>query len=115
SRSRSTSSASRPPCCSSRRYPRWASRTSRCCSRSRREPFGPLQRRREQDAVRDLRRLRAHADRLALYGGVALGLEDAHQRELLPLFPRGQAAESFEGFETQLERLEAEPGVRQQL
>lgn len=52
---------------------------------------------------------------LALYGGVALGLEDAHQRELLPLFRRGAAAESFEGFESQLERLEAEPGVRHQL
>jgi uncharacterized protein len=52
---------------------------------------------------------------LALYGGVALGLEDAHQRELLPLFRRGAARESFEGFESQLERLEAEPGVRHQL
>jgi succinate-acetate transporter protein len=52
---------------------------------------------------------------LALYGGVALGLEDAHQRELLPLFRRGAAAESFEGYESQLERLEAEPGVRHQL
>jgi uncharacterized protein len=52
---------------------------------------------------------------LALYGGVALGLEDAQQRELLPLFRRGAAAESFAGFETQLERLEAEPGVRHQL
>jgi succinate-acetate transporter protein len=52
---------------------------------------------------------------LAMYGGTALALEDAHQRELLPLFRRGQAAESFEGFEVQLERLEAEPGVRSQL
>src|SRR3954454_16366098 len=52
---------------------------------------------------------------LALYGGVALGLEDAHQREVLPLFRRGAAADSFAGFEAQLERLEAEPGVRQQL
>jgi uncharacterized protein len=52
---------------------------------------------------------------LALYGGTALGLEDAHQREVLPLFRRGGAAESFEGYEAQLERLEAEPGVRQQL
>jgi succinate-acetate transporter protein len=52
---------------------------------------------------------------LAMYGGTALALEDAHQRELLPLFRRGQAAESFEGFEAQLERLEAEPGVRSQL
>jgi hypothetical protein len=31
------------------------------------------------------------------------------------LFRRGVAAQSFEGFETQLERLEAEPGVRHQL
>lgn len=52
---------------------------------------------------------------LAMYGGVALALEDAKQRELLPLFRRGQAAASFEGFEAQLERLEAEPGVRPQL
>jgi succinate-acetate transporter protein len=52
---------------------------------------------------------------LALYGGVALALEDARQRELLPLFRRGAAAASFEGLEAQLERLEAEPGVRQQL
>lgn len=52
---------------------------------------------------------------LALYGGLALALEDARQRELLPLFRRGAAAQSFDGFETQLERLEAEPGVRHQL
>jgi succinate-acetate transporter protein len=52
---------------------------------------------------------------LAMYGGVALGMEDAKQREVLPLFRRGAAAESFEGLDRQLERLEAEPGVRQQL
>jgi len=52
---------------------------------------------------------------LAMYGGVALGLEDAHQREVLPLFRRGAAAASFAGFEHQLERLEAEAVVRQQL
>jgi succinate-acetate transporter protein len=52
---------------------------------------------------------------LAMYGGAALGLEDARQREVLPLFRRGAAAESFEGFDRQLERLEAEAGVRQQL
>jgi succinate-acetate transporter protein len=52
---------------------------------------------------------------LAMYGGAALGLEDAQQREVLPLFRRGAAAESFEGLEQQLARLEAEPGVRQQL
>jgi uncharacterized protein len=52
---------------------------------------------------------------LAMYGGIALGFEDARQREVLPLFRRGAAAESFEGLDRQLERLEAEPGVRQQL
>jgi uncharacterized protein len=52
---------------------------------------------------------------LAMYGGIALGFEDAQQREVLPLFRRGAAAESFEGLDRQLERLEAEPGVRQQL
>jgi succinate-acetate transporter protein len=52
---------------------------------------------------------------LALYGGAALGLEDAQQRDVLPLFRRGGAQEAFHGFEAQLERLEAEPGVRQQL
>jgi len=52
---------------------------------------------------------------LAMYVGVALGLEDAHQREVLPLFRRGAAAHSFAGFEEQLERLEAEAGIRQQL
>lgn len=52
---------------------------------------------------------------LAMYGGTALGLEDARQRELLPLFRRGAADEAFRGFDSQLARLEAEPGVRQQL
>lgn len=52
---------------------------------------------------------------LAMYGGAALALEDAKQRELLPLFRRGQAAAAFGGFEAQLERLESEPGVRPQL
>jgi len=52
---------------------------------------------------------------LALYGGAALGLEDAHQREVLLLFRRAAAAESLAGYERQLERLEAEAGVRQQL
>jgi succinate-acetate transporter protein len=52
---------------------------------------------------------------LAMYGGTALGLEDALHRELLPLFRRGGAEQAFEGYEAQLERLEAEPGVRQQL
>lgn len=51
----------------------------------------------------------------AMYGGLALGLEDVKQREVLPLFRRGAASEAFEGYEQQLERLEAEPGVRQAL
>jgi uncharacterized protein len=52
---------------------------------------------------------------LAMYGGTALGLEDARRRDVLPLFRRGAANEAFEGFETQLERIASEPGVRQQL
>lgn len=52
---------------------------------------------------------------LAMYGGTALGLEDARQRPVLPLFRRGAADTAFRGFEAQLDRLEAEPGVRQQL
>jgi succinate-acetate transporter protein len=52
---------------------------------------------------------------LAMYGGVALGLEDARHEELLPLFRRGGADRAFQGYEAQLGRLEGEPGVRQQL
>ena len=52
---------------------------------------------------------------LAMYGGAALGLEEARRRELLPLFRRGAAEQAFQGYEAQLERLESEPGVRQQL
>jgi succinate-acetate transporter protein len=52
---------------------------------------------------------------LAMYGGSALALEDVRQRQVLPLFRRGSADEAFQGFEAQLERLEAEAGVRQQL
>ncbi|HZP72866.1 MAG TPA: GPR1/FUN34/YaaH family transporter [Gaiellaceae bacterium] len=52
---------------------------------------------------------------VAMYGGLALGLEDARQKEVLPLFRRGGADEAFQGYEAQLARLEAEPGVRQQL
>jgi len=51
----------------------------------------------------------------AMYGGTALGLEDARHRELLPLFRRGAADEAFHGYEAQLARLGSEPGVRQQL
>jgi hypothetical protein len=50
-----------------------------------------------------------------MYGGLALGLEDARQREVLPLFRRGNAVEAFRGYEEQLDRLEVEAGVRQQL
>lgn len=52
---------------------------------------------------------------LAMYGGLALGLEDARHQQLLPLFRRGGADEAFQGYEAQLGRLESEPGVRQQL
>jgi succinate-acetate transporter protein len=52
---------------------------------------------------------------VAMYGGLALGLEDARQREVLPLFRRGNAVEAFRGYEEQLDRLEVEAGVRQQL
>jgi hypothetical protein len=52
---------------------------------------------------------------LAMYGGTALALEDARHRQLLPLFRRGGADQAFQGYEAQLERLESEPGVRQQL
>jgi uncharacterized protein len=52
---------------------------------------------------------------LAMYGGAALAIEDARQRDVLPLFRRGAADEAFQGFGAQLERLEAEPGVLQQL
>jgi succinate-acetate transporter protein len=52
----------------------------------------------------------------ALYGGLALGLEDARQREVLPLFRRGAAKQAIEGgLGEQLDRLTNEPGVRQQL
>jgi succinate-acetate transporter protein len=52
---------------------------------------------------------------LAMYGGTALALEDARRRDVLPLFRRGGAAAAFGGYREQLERLESEPGIRQQL
>jgi uncharacterized protein len=52
---------------------------------------------------------------LAIYGGAALGIEDVRRRELLPLFRRRGAQQAFEGYGPQLERLETEPGIRQQL
>jgi len=51
----------------------------------------------------------------ALYGGTALSLEDARHSEVLPLFRRGAADQAFQGYEEQLGRIAAEPGVRQQL
>jgi uncharacterized protein len=52
---------------------------------------------------------------LSMYGGTALALEDARRRDVLPLFRRGGAQAAFDGYREQLERLESEPGVRQQL
>jgi succinate-acetate transporter protein len=53
---------------------------------------------------------------LAVYGGLALAFEDIERREVLPLFRRGAARTAFEGsLAEQLERIESEPGVRQQL
>jgi succinate-acetate transporter protein len=53
---------------------------------------------------------------LAMYGGAALALEDAKQGAVLPLFRRGQAASALDdSYETHLQRLESEPGVRPQL
>jgi succinate-acetate transporter protein len=52
---------------------------------------------------------------LAFYGGVALGLEDVQQAEVLPLFRIGKARAAFDSYEEQLEPLANEPGVRHQL
>jgi succinate-acetate transporter protein len=52
----------------------------------------------------------------ALYGGLAFLLEDAAQKEVLPVFRRGAAKDSLEGsLADQLGRVESEAGVRQQL
>ena len=52
----------------------------------------------------------------SIYGGLAFLFEDVRQRELLPVFRRGQARKALEGsIEGQLERIEHEAGVRQQL
>jgi uncharacterized protein len=52
----------------------------------------------------------------ALYGGLALLLEDAQQRTVLPLGRRGRARTSLEGgLEHQLHQAEREAGVRRQL
>jgi succinate-acetate transporter protein len=53
---------------------------------------------------------------VAVYGGLALGFEDIERREVLPIFRRATAANAIEGsLQEQLERIESEPGVRQQL
>ncbi len=52
----------------------------------------------------------------ALYGGVALLLEDAAQRTILPIGRRGRARSSIEGDIThQIEQAEREAGIRRQL
>lgn len=52
----------------------------------------------------------------ALYGGLALLLEESHQRMVLPLGRRGRARTSMEGsFAHQVHQAEQEPGVRRQL
>ena len=52
---------------------------------------------------------------LAVYGGLAFLLED-QGKHVLPLFRRGAAARAIHGdLEDQLEKIEREPGVRQQL
>jgi succinate-acetate transporter protein len=52
----------------------------------------------------------------ALYGGLALLLEESYQRMVLPLGRRGRARSSLEGsFAHQVQQAELEPGVRRQL
>ena len=53
---------------------------------------------------------------IAIYGGLALALEDIQREEVLPVFRRGAARQALEGsLEDQLARIESDPGVRQQL
>lgn len=53
---------------------------------------------------------------LALYGGLALLIEDTQKRTVLPLFRRGAAQRSIEShIADQLESIEQEAGVRNQL
>lgn len=53
---------------------------------------------------------------LALYAATATALEDVTQQTVLPLGRRGAGATSLAGsFDEQLRRVEAEPGVREQL
>lgn len=52
----------------------------------------------------------------AIYGGLALLLEDTQQRTVLPIFRRKAAKQALEGsLEDQLKRIAGEAGVRQQL
>jgi hypothetical protein len=52
----------------------------------------------------------------AVYGGLALLLEESYQRTVLPLGRRGRARSSLEGsFAHQVQQAEQEPGVRRQL
>lgn len=52
----------------------------------------------------------------ALYGGLALLLEESYQRMVLPLGRRGRARSSLEGsFANQVRQAEQEAGVRRQL
>ncbi len=52
----------------------------------------------------------------ALYGGLALLMEDVKQRTVLPVFRRSSAKQAMEGsLEEQLTRIAREAGVRQQL
>ncbi len=50
----------------------------------------------------------------ALYGGLALLLEESYQRMVLPLGRRGRSRTSLEGGH-QVHQAEQEPGVRRQL
>jgi len=53
---------------------------------------------------------------IAVYGGLALLIEDVLQETRLPVFRRGAARSAMEGdLRQQLQRLEGEAGVRQQL
>ena len=52
----------------------------------------------------------------ALYGGLALLLEESTQRMVLPIGRRGRSRTSLEGsFAHQVRQAEQEPGVRRQL
>jgi succinate-acetate transporter protein len=53
---------------------------------------------------------------LAIYAALAMALEDAKRREVLPTFRRGAGADSIEaGLRAQTQRIEHEAGVREQL